>query len=142
MWFRCRNIDNRPGGSFEPNHVVAMRQCSPVDNPSTSRKISFAGRSPVAGKSEKKTQRRIESFRFLLPPPMTVKEETSNFHINNRVDTDNDTTGRNSRKNQTPNQDWNILGLVFRTPSKVHSLPQETAWKVEACLQKLPGCMV
>ena len=30
----------------------------------------------VAGKSNKKTQRRIDSFRFFIPPPMTVKEET------------------------------------------------------------------
>ena len=36
-----------------------MKQCSAVDSPSTSRKISFAGRSAVAGKSEKETQRRI-----------------------------------------------------------------------------------
>ena len=66
------SFDNRPRASFEPNHVVAMKQCSHVDNPSTSRKISFAGRSSVAGKSEKKTQRRLYSFRFFLPPPMTV----------------------------------------------------------------------
>ena len=56
---------------------MAMKQCSAVDSPSTSRNISFAGRSAVAGKSEKETQRRIDSFVFFLPPPMTVKEETS-----------------------------------------------------------------
>ena len=76
-WFRCGNFDNRPGASFERNHVVAMKQCSPVDSPSTGKKISFAGRSAVAEKSEKKTQRRIDSFMFFLPPRMTVKEERS-----------------------------------------------------------------
>ena len=54
-----------------------MKQSSPLDSPSTSREISFAGSSAVAGKSEKKTQRRIDSFRFFIPPPMTAKEETS-----------------------------------------------------------------
>ena len=49
-------FDNRPGDLFEPNHVMAMKQCSHVDSQSTSRKISFAGRFAVAGKSEKKTQ--------------------------------------------------------------------------------------
>ena len=76
-WLRCGHFDNRPGASFESNHVVSMKQCSHVDSPSTSRKISFAGRFAVAGKSEKKTQRRIDSFRFTLPPPMPVNEETS-----------------------------------------------------------------
>ena len=55
VWFRCGNFDNRTGASFEPNHVVTMEQCSPVDSQLTSRNISFAGRSAVAGKSEKKT---------------------------------------------------------------------------------------
>ena len=69
-------VDTRPGLLFEPNHYVSMKQSSPLDSPSTSREISFAGRSAVAGKSEKKTQRRIDSFRFFIPPPMTAKEET------------------------------------------------------------------
>ena len=69
-------FDIRPGLLFEPNHYVSMKQSSPLDSPSTSREISFAGRSAVAGKSEKKTQRRIDSFRFFIPPPMTAKEET------------------------------------------------------------------
>ena len=77
MWLRCGHFGNRPGASFEPNHVVAMKQCSPVDSPSTSRKISFSGSHVVAGNSEKKTHGRIESFRFFKPPPITVKEETS-----------------------------------------------------------------
>ena len=55
MWFRCGNFDNRPGASFESNHVVAMNQYSPVDSPSNSRKISFAGRSAVAGKDNSAT---------------------------------------------------------------------------------------
>ena len=38
--------------------------------------MSFAGSSAVAGKSEMKTQRRIDSFRFFIPAPMTVEEET------------------------------------------------------------------
>ena len=76
MWFRCENFDNKPGVSFEPNNVVATKLCSPVDNPSTSWNISF-GRFAIAGTSKKKTQRRIDSFRFLLPPAITVKEETS-----------------------------------------------------------------
>ena len=70
-------FDSRPGALFEPNHFVAMKQCSPVDSPSTSRNISFAGRSADFGKSEKKTQRRIDYFRVFLLPTMTVKEETS-----------------------------------------------------------------
>ena len=37
---------------------MVMKECSHVDSPSTSRKISFAGSSAVAGMSEKKTQRR------------------------------------------------------------------------------------
>ena len=57
------------GASFEPNHGVAMKQCNTVDSPSS--------RSAVGGKSEKKTQRLIDSFRVLLPPTMTVKDETS-----------------------------------------------------------------
>ena len=40
-------------------------------------KYWFSGRSAVAVKLEKKTQRRIDSFRFMLPPPLTVTEETS-----------------------------------------------------------------
>ena len=32
------------------------------------------------------------------------------------------TDHRQSRKNQTPNQDWHILGLGFRTPGEVISL--------------------
>ena len=39
-------------------------------------------------------------------------------------------------------QDWHILGLAFRTLGDVLSLPQETVWEVDACLQKLPGFMV
>ena len=81
MWLRCGHFDNRPGASLESNRVVAMKQCSHVDSPSTSRKISFAGRVAVAGKSEKKTQRRIDSFRSTLPQPM--------------LHTDNKTAGRN-----------------------------------------------
>ena len=77
MWFRCEHFENKPGASFEPIHVAAMMQWSHVDKPLTSRKISFAGRFAVAGTSEEKTQRRIDSFRFLLPPAMTVEEETS-----------------------------------------------------------------
>ena len=134
---------------------MAMKQCSAVDSPSTSRNISFAGRSAVAGKSEKETQRRIDSFVFFLPPPMTVKEETSDglTATTEEIPTTRQpeettlspnltTAHRRSRKNQTPNKDWHILGLGFRTPGEVLSLPQETVWKVEACLQKLPGFMV
>ena len=77
MVFRYGNFDNRPKALFELNHFVAMKQCSLVDSPSTSRKISFAGRFTVAGKSEKKTQRRIDSFRLFIPAPLTVNEETS-----------------------------------------------------------------
>ena len=75
------NFDNRPGASFKLNHdhVVAMKQCSPVDRPSTNMKISFAGRSAVAGKSENKTQRRIDTFTFFIPSAITVKEETGGW---------------------------------------------------------------
>ena len=73
MWFKCGNFDNRLGDSFEP----MLWQCSAVDSPSTNRNMSFAGRAAVTGKSEKETQRRIDSFMFFLPPTMTVKEETS-----------------------------------------------------------------
>ena len=77
IWFRYGRFENRPGDSFDPNHLMVMKECSHVDSPSNSRKISFAGSSAVAGMSEKKTQRRrIDSFRFFKPPPMTVKEET------------------------------------------------------------------
>ena len=74
-------FDNRPGASCKLNHdhVVAVKQCSPVDRPSTNSKISFAGRSAVAGKSEKKTQRRIDSFTFFIPSAITVKEETGDW---------------------------------------------------------------
>ena len=77
MWLRCGHFDNRPGASLESNRVVAMKQCSHVESPSTNRKISFAGRLAVAGRSEKKTQRRTDSFGFTLPPSMSVNEETS-----------------------------------------------------------------
>ena len=43
----------------------------------TGSKISFAGSPAVPGKSKKKTHRRIDSFRFFIPPSMTMKEETS-----------------------------------------------------------------
>ena len=79
MWFRYGHFENRPGDIFDPNHLMGMEECSHVDSPSTSRKISFAVSSAVAGMSEKKTQRRIDSLRFFKPPqapPMTVKEET------------------------------------------------------------------
>ena len=76
------NFDNRPGALLEPNHFVSMKHAlRTVDSPSTSRKISFAVRSTVAGKSGKKTQLRIGSFRFFIPPPKTVKEETSDGRI-------------------------------------------------------------
>ena len=55
VWLRCGHYDNWPGASLESNHVVAMKQCSHVDNPSTSRKISFAGRLAVAGKENSAT---------------------------------------------------------------------------------------
>ena len=74
MWLRCGHFDNRPGASFEPNHVVAMKQCSPVDS---QQEHIVSGRSAVAGHSETKTRGRIDSFRFFIPPPITVKEETS-----------------------------------------------------------------
>ena len=77
MWFRYGHFDNRPGYLFDPNHLMAMKECSHVDSPSTNKKISFAGSSAVAGKLEQKTQRRIDSFSFFIPPPMTVKEETT-----------------------------------------------------------------
>ena len=76
VWFRYGHFENRPGDLFDPNHLMVMKECSHVDSPSTGRKISFAGGSAVAGMSEKKTQRRIDSFRFFKPPPNTVKEET------------------------------------------------------------------
>ena len=34
LWIRYGNLDNRQGVVFEPNHVVAIKQCSPVDSPS------------------------------------------------------------------------------------------------------------
>ena len=83
---------------------MAMTQCSAVDSPSTSRKISFAGRSAVAGKSEKETQRRIDSFMFFLPPPMTVKEETSDGH-----------TAATNQMSTTRQQEETILSLNLTT---------------------------
>ena len=49
-WFMYGHFDNRPGDLFEPNHFMAMKQCSHVDSQPTSRKISLAGISAVAGK--------------------------------------------------------------------------------------------
>ena len=48
MWFRYGHFENRPGDLFDPNHLMVMKECSHVDSPSTSRKISFAGSSAVA----------------------------------------------------------------------------------------------
>ena len=43
---------------------------------------------------EKATQRRIDSFRFFLPPPITVKEETSDVLTSpTEEDTENETAG-------------------------------------------------
>ena len=121
-----------------------MKQCSPVDSPSTGKKISFAGRSAVAGKSEKKTQRRIYSSRFFIPPPMTVKEETSDGLTSTTEQTPTTrlqeetklilsptltTDYRRSMTNQTPNQDWQILGFLYTSRGPFAS--QETVWKVE-----------
>ena len=101
MWSRYGNFDNRPGAVFEPNHFVAMKQCSPVNSPTNSRKGSFAGSPAVVGKSKKKTQRRIDSFRFFIPRPMTVKEETGD--------------GRTETTEQTP---------TTRQQEETHSEPQ------------------
>ena len=81
---------------------------------------------------EKETQRRIDSFTFFLHPPMTVKEDTSDrlTATTEQIPTTRQqeetilspnltTDHRRSRKNQTPNQDWHILCLGFRTPGKL-----------------------
>ena len=65
----------RSGDLFDPNHLMAMKEGSHVDSPSTSRKILFAGSYAVAGKSKKKIQRRIDFFRFFIPPPMTIRKK-------------------------------------------------------------------
>ena len=78
-----------------------MKQCSPVNSPTNSRKRSFAGSPAVVGKSKKKTQRRIDSFRFFIPPPITVKEETGD--------------GRTETTEQTP---------TTRQQEETHSEPQ------------------
>ncbi len=70
LWPRYGNVDSRQGAVFELNHFVAIKQCSPVGSPSPARQ-------DVGGKSKTKAQRRIDSFRFFIPPPMTMKEETS-----------------------------------------------------------------
>ena len=108
-----------------------MKKCSPVDSPSTGKKISFAGRSAVAGKSEKKTQRRIDSSRFFIPPPMTVKEETSDGLTSTTEQTPKmrqqeetklilspnlTIDHRRSMTNQTPNQDGHRLGVSAHQP--------------------------
>ena len=67
---RYGNVDSRQGAVFELNHFVARKQCSPVGSPSPARQ-------DVGGKSKTKAQRRIDSFRCFIPPPMTTKEETS-----------------------------------------------------------------
>ena len=152
MWFRCGHFDNRPGASFKPNVVVA------IDSSSTSRKISFAGSAAVAGKSEKKTRRRMYSFRFFLPPPMTVKEETSDglratpdqaptMRQREETNIEPQLNHRPPTEQEEPNSQLrlDILGLGIRTPGEeeeVLSLFQETVWKVEACLQKLLGSML
>ena len=113
MWFRYGNFDNRVGASFEPNRFVGTKQCIPIDSPSASRKMSFGGRSAVAGKSEKKTQRRIDSFRFFLPPPMTMEEETGG--------------GLTSITEQTPTkrqqEETNIEPQVNHRPPTEHEEP-------------------
>ena len=141
MWLRCGHFDNRPLASLESNHVVAMKQCSHVDSPSTSRKISFAGRLAVAGKSEKKTQRRINSSRFTLPPPMSVNEETSYMDSQQQPSRHRQ---QDSRKKQmlSPNLTTDGAGRT-KVPTKTGrfwawvSAHQETVWKVEDCLQLL-----
>ena len=44
------------------------------------------------------------------------------------------TDHRRSMTNQTPNQDWHILGLGFLHNSRVPSASQETVWKVEVMM--------
>ena len=134
---------NRPGASSEPNHSCcgyeAKQSCRQSVN---QQEILFAGRSAVAGKSEKKTQRRIDSFcfRFFLPPPMTVKEfekqvmdsqQQPSRHRQRdsrkkQILSPNLTTYQlRSRTNQTPNQDGTFWAWVsvhrarsFRFPKR------------------------
>ena len=54
MWFRYGHYDNRPGDLFDPNHLMAMKECYHVDSPSNSRNISFAGSSTVAESRKRK----------------------------------------------------------------------------------------
>ena len=67
---RYGNVDSRQGAVFELNHFVARKHCSPVGSPSPARQ-------DVGGKLKTKAQLRIDSFRCFIPPPMTMKEETS-----------------------------------------------------------------
>ena len=108
---------------------MATKECSHVDSPSTSKKVSFAGSSAVAGKSEMKTQRLIDSFRFFILAPMTVEAETALIDSHKQLSRHRHRQRDNRRKeivspnlaadhrrgmnNETPNQDWQILGLGF-----------------------------
>ena len=131
---------------------MAMNKSSAIDSPSSSRKISFAGSPAVAGKSKRKTLKRINSFRFFIPPLMTVKEDMCVMDSNNRADNrqqDSRTkqifrpTKRPPTEHDVPNSQP-ILTDVGLEVSAHHPrsfrFPKRQFWKVEACLQKLPGC--
>ena len=116
----------------------------------------LAGSSAVAGKSEKKTQRRIDSFRFFITPPMTVKEETGDVLTETTEQTSTTRQQKEtniepqlSRRSPTGLEERNCQPRIgrfwawnFCTPTEVLLFSQETVWKVAASLQKLPGCMI
>ena len=87
---------------------------------------------------------------------MTVNEETSDglSDSKNQTDTDNETKETNSEpqlnhrpptEHEEPNSQPRLadfgLGVSAHQPMSFR-FPQETVWKVEACIQKLPCCMV
>ena len=131
---------------------MAMNKSSAIDSPSSSRKISFAGSPAVAGKSKRKTRKRINSFRFFIPPSITVKEETCVMDINNRADNrqQDSRTKQIFRPTQRPPTEHDVpnsqpiltdVGLdVSAHHPRSFRLPKRQFWKGEACLQKLPGC--
>ena len=134
VWFRYGHFDNRPEALFEPNHCAVMKHAvvSIVRQPAGKYRLL---KGPLL--SEKKTQRRIDSFRFFIPPPMTVTEESSDgltptneqTQATNRkqqILSRNSTDHRRSMTNQTPNQDWQTLVLGFLHTSRGSFPSQET----------------
>ena len=93
----------------------AMQSCR---QPVTSSLISFVGSPAIAGESKEKTHRRIDSFRFFIPPSMTVKEETS--------DGLTATTEQTSITRQ--HEETNVEPQLNHRPPTEHDEPNSQPW--------------